>query len=74
MASSSSKILYFYLNISREKLEAFLLRSMEGGLISDGVLAQDINQASSFWRIREVNIIFLSSLTFFIHYLMFTLS
>jgi D-2-hydroxyglutarate dehydrogenase len=27
---------------------------MEGGLISDGVLAQDINQASSFWRIREV--------------------
>lgn len=29
---------------------------MEGGLISDGVLAQDINQASSFWRIREVPI------------------
>ena len=39
---------------SREKLEAFLLRSMEGGLISDGVLAQDMNQALSFWRIREV--------------------
>ncbi|KAK3026542.1 hypothetical protein RJ639_041839 [Escallonia herrerae] len=38
---------------SREKLEAFLLHSMEGGLISDGVLAQDINQASSFWHIRE---------------------
>ncbi|KAF6163059.1 hypothetical protein GIB67_001387 [Kingdonia uniflora] len=37
----------------KEKLEAFLLRSMEGGLISDGVVAQDINQASSFWRIRE---------------------
>lgn len=37
----------------KEKLEAFLLRSMEAGLISDGVLAQDINQASSFWRIRE---------------------
>ncbi|XP_031260778.1 D-2-hydroxyglutarate dehydrogenase, mitochondrial isoform X1 [Pistacia vera] len=37
----------------REKIEAFLLRSMEDGLISDGVLAQDINQASSFWRIRE---------------------
>ncbi|KAK0603564.1 hypothetical protein LWI29_006294 [Acer saccharum] len=37
----------------KEKLEAFLLSSMEGGLISDGVLAQDINQASSFWRIRE---------------------
>lgn len=30
---------------------------MEGGLISDGVLAQDINQASSFWRIREVPIL-----------------
>lgn len=40
--------------ITREKLEAFLLRSMEGGLISDGVLAQDINQISSFWQIREV--------------------
>ncbi|GKV41551.1 hypothetical protein SLEP1_g49064 [Rubroshorea leprosula] len=37
----------------KEKLEAFLLSSMEGGLISDGVVAQDINQASSFWRIRE---------------------
>ncbi|KAL4644312.1 hypothetical protein ACB092_02G156200 [Castanea dentata] len=37
----------------KEKLEAFLLRSMEGGLISDGVIAQDINQASSFWNIRE---------------------
>ncbi|KAF5960970.1 hypothetical protein HYC85_002179 [Camellia sinensis] len=37
----------------KEKLEAFLLHSMEGGLISDGVLAQDINQALSFWRIRE---------------------
>ncbi|KAL0547121.1 hypothetical protein IC582_017044 [Cucumis melo] len=37
----------------KEKLEAFLLRSMEGGLVSDGVLAQDINQISSFWQIRE---------------------
>lgn len=37
----------------KEKLEAFLLSSMEGGLISDGVLAQDINQISSFWHIRE---------------------
>ncbi|XP_022136645.1 D-2-hydroxyglutarate dehydrogenase, mitochondrial isoform X3 [Momordica charantia] len=37
----------------KEKLEAFLLSSMEGGLISDGVLAQDINQISSFWQIRE---------------------
>ena len=27
---------------------------MEGGLISDGALAQDINQISSFWQIREV--------------------
>ncbi|KAL5557622.1 hypothetical protein UlMin_039858 [Ulmus minor] len=38
---------------NKEKLEAFLLHAVEGGLISDGVLAQDINQASSFWRIRE---------------------
>ncbi|KAK9678386.1 hypothetical protein RND81_11G207800 [Saponaria officinalis] len=37
----------------REKLETFLFRSMESGLISDGTIAQDINQASSFWRIRE---------------------
>lgn len=38
----------------RQKLEGFLLHAMEAGLISDGALAQDINQASSFWRIREV--------------------
>lgn len=38
----------------RQKLEAFLLHAMEAGLVSDGALAQDINQASSFWRIREV--------------------
>ncbi|KMZ56743.1 UDP-N-acetylmuramate dehydrogenase, partial [Zostera marina] len=37
----------------KEKLDTFLMQSMEGGLISDGVVAQDINQASSFWRIRE---------------------
>lgn len=37
----------------REKLEAFLLHAMEVGLVSDGALAQDINQASSFWHIRE---------------------
>lgn len=40
--------------IFREKLEAFLLSAMEGGLISDGTVAQDIQQASSVWRIREV--------------------
>lgn len=40
----------------REKLEAFLLHSLESGLVSDGVLAQDIQQASSFWHIREVSI------------------
>mgnify|MGYP003702300575 CR=1 FL=1 len=38
----------------RAKLEAFLLRSMEDGLVADGVIAQDISQASNFWRIREV--------------------
>ncbi|WOK99398.1 putative D-2-hydroxyglutarate dehydrogenase, mitochondrial [Canna indica] len=37
----------------KTKLEAFLLRSMEEGLILDGVISQDINQSSSFWRIRE---------------------
>ncbi|KNA25760.1 hypothetical protein SOVF_003960 [Spinacia oleracea] len=37
----------------REKLETFLFRLMESGLILDGVVAQDINQVSSFWRIRE---------------------
>lgn len=37
----------------KQKLEAFLLGSMENELIADGVLAQDINQASTFWRIRE---------------------
>ncbi|PRQ47480.1 putative oxidoreductase [Rosa chinensis] len=37
----------------REKLEAFLVHAMEGGLISDGAIAQDINQASAFWYIRE---------------------
>ncbi|KAG9132286.1 hypothetical protein Leryth_012957 [Lithospermum erythrorhizon] len=37
----------------REKLEAFLMDAVENGLVTDGVLAQDINQASSFWHIRE---------------------
>ncbi|KAM6564654.1 hypothetical protein CsatB_024652 [Cannabis sativa] len=37
----------------KEKLEAFLLHAMEIGLVSDGALAQDINQALSFWRLRE---------------------
>ncbi|CAA0839247.1 D-2-hydroxyglutarate dehydrogenase-mitochondrial [Striga hermonthica] len=37
----------------KEKLESFLLQCMESGLLKDGVIAQDVNQASSFWRIRE---------------------
>nr|GEY70204.1 D-2-hydroxyglutarate dehydrogenase, mitochondrial [Tanacetum cinerariifolium] len=36
-----------------EKLEAFLLHAMEVGLISDGAIAQDSSQASSFSHIRE---------------------
>ncbi|XP_028774620.1 D-2-hydroxyglutarate dehydrogenase, mitochondrial [Neltuma alba] len=40
-------------SFDKQKLEAFLLHSMENELISDGVLAQDINQASSFWHLRE---------------------
>ncbi|KAJ6378878.1 hypothetical protein OIU78_028985 [Salix suchowensis] len=53
LSSAYAKTEKFYSTAYREKLEAFLLHSMESGLISDGVLAQDINQASSFWRIRE---------------------
>ncbi|XP_028232648.1 D-2-hydroxyglutarate dehydrogenase, mitochondrial-like isoform X2 [Glycine soja] len=48
----------------RQKPEAFLLGSMENEMISDGVLAQDINQASSFWLLREVHI-FHSMIIFF---------
>ncbi|XP_071913568.1 D-2-hydroxyglutarate dehydrogenase, mitochondrial isoform X7 [Coffea arabica] len=40
-------------SIFMENLEAFLLHSVESGLVANGVLAQDINQASSFWHIRE---------------------
>jgi hypothetical protein len=51
--SSCPLILAFF---CRAKLEGFLLRSMEDGLVADGVIAQDISQASNFWRIREVMI------------------
>ncbi|XP_076887809.1 D-2-hydroxyglutarate dehydrogenase, mitochondrial-like isoform X1 [Bidens hawaiensis] len=37
----------------KEKLKAFLFHAMESGLVSDGALAQDFSQASSFWHIRE---------------------
>ncbi|XP_078180819.1 FAD-linked oxidases family protein [Carex rostrata] len=37
----------------KAKLEAFLLRTLEEGVILDGAIAQDISQASIFWRIRE---------------------
>ncbi|XP_021743346.1 probable D-2-hydroxyglutarate dehydrogenase, mitochondrial [Chenopodium quinoa] len=47
----------------RERLETFLFGLMESGLILDGVVAQDINQVSSFWRIREV-----STLTFLLFF------
>ena len=50
MLSTCLMLLFF----CRAKLEAFLLRSMEDGLVADGVIAQDISQASNFWRIREV--------------------
>jgi len=48
---------FFLAFFCRTKLEAFLLRSMEDGLVADGVIAQDISQASNFWRIREVVIL-----------------
>ncbi|XP_078429790.1 FAD-linked oxidases family protein isoform X2 [Wolffia australiana] len=35
------------------KLETFLGKSMEKGLIDDGVIAQDMSQTLSFWRLRE---------------------
>ncbi|CAH1437215.1 unnamed protein product [Lactuca virosa] len=37
----------------KEKVEGFLVDAMESGLVSDGAIAQDLNQASSFWQIRE---------------------
>lgn len=37
----------------KEKLEAFLVDAMESGLVCDGAIAQDFNQSSSFWHIRE---------------------
>ena len=46
--------LNLFLIFFREKLEAFLVHAMESDLVSDGALAQDLNQASSFWHIREV--------------------
>jgi D-2-hydroxyglutarate dehydrogenase len=48
---------FFLAFFCRTKLEAFLLRSMEDGLVADGVIVQDISQASNFWRIREVVIL-----------------
>nr|GEW52681.1 D-2-hydroxyglutarate dehydrogenase, mitochondrial [Tanacetum cinerariifolium] len=39
----------------QEKFEAFLLYVMEAGLVSDGAIAQDSIQASSFLHIREVH-------------------
>nr|GFD01510.1 D-2-hydroxyglutarate dehydrogenase, mitochondrial [Tanacetum cinerariifolium] len=38
----------------KEKLEVFLLHAMEVGLVSDGAIAQDSSQASSFLHICEV--------------------
>lgn len=39
----------------REKLDAFLESTMEKGLVADGVVAQGISQAASFWQLREVS-------------------
>lgn len=35
------------------KLEAFLERALEAGLVGDGAIAQDGAQAAAFWHIRE---------------------
>ncbi|KAH9326716.1 hypothetical protein KI387_006894, partial [Taxus chinensis] len=37
----------------KAKLDAFLESSIEKGLITDGSVAQDLNQIAAFWRIRE---------------------
>ncbi|CAI9291194.1 unnamed protein product [Lactuca saligna] len=37
----------------RENVEGFLVDAMKSGLISDGAISKDLNQALSFWRIRE---------------------
>jgi len=42
-------------NHVREKLDAFLESTMEKGLVTDGVVAQDSSQAASFWQLREVS-------------------
>lgn len=39
----------------REKLDAFLESTMEKGLVADGVVAQGMSQAASFWQLREVS-------------------
>lgn len=45
--------------ISREKLDNFLEECMDNGLIADGVVAQDSQQFTYFWRLREVsNVLF----------------
>ncbi|KAL2649538.1 hypothetical protein R1flu_017666 [Riccia fluitans] len=38
----------------KEKLDAFLESALEKELIKDGAVAQDISQAASFWKVREV--------------------
>lgn len=35
------------------KLEAFLTTVLEGGLVADGVVAQDESQRAHFWKLRE---------------------
>lgn len=37
----------------KEKMERFLERAIAAGLLADGVLAQDLSQARSFWKLRE---------------------
>ncbi|KAI5065125.1 hypothetical protein GOP47_0019820 [Adiantum capillus-veneris] len=40
-------------NHDREKLDKFLEACMENGLVADGVVAQDNQQFTSFWHLRE---------------------
>jgi D-2-hydroxyglutarate dehydrogenase len=62
-SNSSSGVYPYYLLVEthgssakhdEEKLEAFLTTVLEGGLVVDGVVAQDESQRAHFWKLREL--------------------
>lgn len=40
-------------NHDQEKMEQFLTSTMEAGFVSDGIVAQDLQQVEDFWAVRE---------------------